>query len=106
MIEYGNRFWELYYAAKDGNWDLAAYQLHEMIEIQEVGETTRPSKASMLKSFEDAYLAPLEKAIEQKDWNAFQVAYNNAIKGCNSCHVATGHGYIEYTLPPTPPPLP
>ena len=42
MIEYGNRYSIAYYAAKGGNWDLAAYQIKEMREIQEVGETTGP----------------------------------------------------------------
>lgn len=104
MIEYGNRFWTMYYAAKNGNWDLAKYQLKEALEIRR--ETTRPGNAGMLKAFEDTYLVPLKKAIDAKDWNAFQEAYNNAIKGCNACHVATGHPYIKYELPPTPPAIP
>jgi len=41
MVEYANRYTNMYYAAKGGNWDLAAYQLKETREIQEVGETTR-----------------------------------------------------------------
>ena len=45
MIEYANRYSDIYYAAKGGNWPLAAYQLKEMGEIQEVGETTRPGRA-------------------------------------------------------------
>jgi hypothetical protein len=43
MIEYGARFGNMYYAGKGSNWDLAAYQLKEAREIQEVGETTRPN---------------------------------------------------------------
>lgn len=106
MIEYGNRFYHTYYAAKDGNWGLAGYQLKEALEIQEVGEITRPGKAAMLKAFEDSYMGPLKDAIDAQDWNAFQAAYNNAISGCNGCHAATGHPYIEYSLPSTPPALP
>jgi hypothetical protein len=37
MIEYGDRFTNMYYAAKGRNWDLAAYMLKEAKEIQEVG---------------------------------------------------------------------
>src|SRR6266545_4171438 len=45
MIEYGNRLARLWFAASADNWDMAKYQLDEMIEIQEVGETTRPNRA-------------------------------------------------------------
>ena len=105
MMEYSNRFWILYYAAKAGNWDLAKYELKEMREIQEVGETTRPKMADVLKAFEQSYLDPLEQAINNHDWKAFQDAYSKAVQGCNNCHAGTGHPYIKYTLPETPPPL-
>jgi hypothetical protein len=55
MIEYGYRYTTAYYAAKAGNWGLAEYQLKEMREIQEVGETTRPARAGALKGFETAF---------------------------------------------------
>ena len=106
MIEYGKRFYRMKVAAEEGNWDLAKYQLKEAREIQEVGETTRPANAEKLKNFENNYLDPIEKAIEAKDWNAFEKAYNDAIAGCNGCHAATGHAYIKYELPSTPPDLP
>jgi cytochrome c553 len=105
MMEYGHRFWTLYYAAKAGNWDLAAYQLHEQLEIQEVGEATRPKYAAKLKAFEATHLAKLEKAIEAKEIKAFERAYADATRACNRCHEETGHGYIHFTLPATPPPM-
>jgi len=106
MIEYGKRYYIMYYAAKAGNWDLAAYELKEMREIQEVGETTRPAKAKMLKAFEETYLDRLEEAIKAKDFARFEEAYNAGVKGCNACHAATGHPYIKYTLPKISPPMP
>ena len=45
MIEYSTRWTNAYYAAKGGNWGLAAYQIKEAREIQEVGENTRPKRA-------------------------------------------------------------
>jgi hypothetical protein len=106
MMEYGNRFYMMYYAAKSGNWDLAQYQLKEALEIQEVGETTRTGRAASLKNFEASYLAPLNTTMNTKNWNAFQTAYNNTIDGCNGCHVANGFPYIKYTLPSSPPNIP
>jgi len=106
MIEFGHRFYIAYYAAKANNWDLAKYQLHELIEAQEILEITRPKYTKSLKDFEDNYLKSLGDAIEHKDWNSFSQKYNQATKGCNACHIATGHPYIQYRLPKNPPLIP
>jgi len=103
MIEYGNRYTNTYYAAKGGNWELAAYQLKEALEIQEVGEATRPGRAPGLKSFEDDYLDKLEDAIAAKDFAAFDKAFKAGINGCNNCHAEQGFPYISYELPSAPP---
>jgi hypothetical protein len=103
MIEYSGRYTNMYYAAKDGNWGLADYMLKEMREIQEVGETTRPGRASSLKAFESSYLDPLEKAIKAKDFKALSTAFNAGIQGCNGCHASNGFPFIKYQLPKAPP---
>ena len=41
MMEFGHRFYVAYYAAKAANWELAAYEIHELIEAQEIAEVTR-----------------------------------------------------------------
>ena len=86
MIEYGHRMSAVWFAGEAGNWDMAHYQILEMVEIQETGETTRPARAPALKSFESSFLDPLDKAIEAKDKTQFETAYRSAIQGCNSCH--------------------
>jgi hypothetical protein len=103
MIEYSNRYTNMFYAAKGGNWDLAAYMLKEQLEIQEVGETTRPARASALKAFEETYLNPISDAIAAKDFTAFQTAFTAGISGCNGCHAAQGFRFIQYVLPAAPP---
>jgi hypothetical protein len=102
MIEYSTRYTNMFYAAKGGNWGLADYMLKEAREIQEVGETTRPGRASGLKAFEQAYLDPLEKTIKAKDIKAFTTAFNRGIEGCNGCHVSNGFPFIKYQLPKAP----
>lgn len=103
MIEYSNRYTDTYYAAKGGNWELAAYMVKEALEIQEVGEATRPARAGALKAFETAYLEPLNAAIEAKDFQKFDAAFKAGVKGCNGCHASQGFPYIEYVLPDAPP---
>lgn len=102
MIEYSNRMGNMYYAAQAKNWGMAAYQLKEAVEIQEVGETTRPSKADLLKAFEESYLKPLAESIVNQDFNDFQNKFNAMVQGCNNCHQGTGHRYIVYRLPDAP----
>ena len=103
MIEYGDRYTNTYYAAKGGNWDLAAYQLKEAREIQEVGEATRPKRAGGLKAFETAYLNKIDAAIKAKDLAAFEKAVKVGVKGCNGCHTAQGFPFIQYEHPAAPP---
>ncbi len=88
MMEYSNRMARVWFAANADNWDMAKYQVGEMTEIQEVGETTEPDRATLLKTFEDGFLKPLDKAIDSKDKTAFKAAYDKAITGCNACHTA------------------
>jgi len=102
MIEYAGRYTNTYYAAKGGNWDLAAYQLKEAREIQEVGEATRPERAQALKAFETAYLDPLDAAIKAKDFKKFDASFKAGIQGCNGCHTSQGFAYIRYQLPKAP----
>lgn len=102
MIEYGARYTNLLYAGRGGNWELAAYQLKEMREIQEVGETTRPARAQALRTFEASFLEPLEAAVRAKDRASFERAFTAGIGGCNECHVAEGFAYIRYELPTAP----
>ncbi|HLO14980.1 MAG TPA: hypothetical protein VK206_09125, partial [Anaerolineales bacterium] len=75
MIEYGNRYSRMFFSVKAGNWDMAKYQFDEMLEIQEVGETTRPGRAPMLKAFEDGYLKAVDDAILAQDAAAFDKAF-------------------------------
>ncbi|HEY5983458.1 MAG TPA: hypothetical protein VIU38_08290 [Anaerolineales bacterium] len=105
MIEYGNRLGRMYYAGKAGNWDMAKYQLDEMVEIQEVGETTRPGRAAGLKAFEDGYLGALDQAILAQDTTAFDAAFAGAVDGCNACHAASSgsnwksYQYVKVQVP-------
>jgi hypothetical protein len=99
MIEFGHRFYISYYAAKAGNWELAKYEIEELIEAQEIAETTRPKYKKHLKDFEDKYLKKLEDTIKSKDFKRFEKQYTSTTKACNRCHEVNGHPYIKYKLP-------
>lgn len=106
MIEYGRRMASVWFAGEASNWDMAKYQIIEMREIQEVGETTRPARATALKSFESSFLDPLDEAVAAGDKAKFESAYRSAIQGCNSCHGSQtsadfpkGFGFIKVQVP-------
>ena len=99
MMEFEHRFYVAYYAAKADNWELAKYQIHELLEAQEIAEVTRPKYAKQLKSFEDDSIKKLQNAIESKDWKLFKQRYDETTNACNACHKTNGHPYIHYQLP-------
>jgi hypothetical protein len=103
MMEYSFRFTTMYYAAKGGNWGMAGYQMKEMPEIQEVGETTRPGRAPMLKDFENDFLKPLSATVDAKDWKAFKAQFTKTAEACNACHVDSKFEFIKYQLPKSSP---
>jgi hypothetical protein len=109
MIEYGGRFANMWYAGQAINWDMVSYQVLEMLEIQETGETTRPARAPALKAFEESYLTPLTAAAKTKDSAAFASAYDKAIIGCNACHAGqnsadfpAGYKFVKIKYPSNP----
>jgi hypothetical protein len=103
MMEYGARFSSAYYAAKGGNFELAGYMIKEMKEIQEVGETTRPARAPLLKAFETNYLDKLDAAAKAKNWSEYSSLTPQVVNACNQCHAKVQMAYIVYQLPAAPP---
>ena len=110
MFEYSIRYGRLWFALQAGNWDMARYELLEMREDQEVGETTKPNRASSLKTFETNYLDPLAADLDKHDLTAAQTAFKDGITGCNSCHKRQtstdfpgGYKFIKVQVPQTSP---
>ncbi len=110
MFEYSLRYGRLWFAVQAGNWDMARYELFEMREDQEVGETTKPARASSLKTFESNYLDPLGAALDKHDTSAAVSAFTDGINGCNACHkkqtstdFPDGFKFIKVQVPQTSP---
>ncbi len=103
MPEVSDRFWISYYAARGGNWALAAHQLNELAGLLRMGALTRPQYAQQLAAFEDAHIDALQRLIEAQDFDAFERAFHKATQAVNLYHRATGHPEIIWRLPPHPP---
>jgi len=103
MPQISRRYWILYYAAHGGNWKLAAYQVSQIRGLMRIGATTRPKQADRLNAFSQGPLGHVEEAIEKRDLEAFEQAFERAAKIANAMHKATGHPEIVWKLPAHPP---
>ena len=102
MREVGDRFQNTYFAAKDGNWALAAYMSKYMNGSMNPASVTKPAEYKVWKAFYDTTFAPVNKAIQAKDWKGFETAYTAVINDCNGCHQSMGYGFIKVVKMSTP----
>ncbi len=95
MREVGDRFQDMNFAAKGGNWALAAYMSKYMNGAMNPARLTKPDEYKVWQSFYENTFAATNKAIMAKDAKAFEAAYTAVINDCNACHSAMGYGFIK-----------
>lgn len=95
MREVGDRFQNMYFAAKGGNWGLAAYMSKYMNGAMNPAKLTKPAEYPAWSSFYNDTFAPVNKAIMAQDVVAFEKEYMAVIKHCNDCHAGMGYGFIK-----------
>lgn len=95
MREVGDRFQNMYFGAKDGNWALAAYMSKYMNGSMNPASVTKPAEYKVWKGFYENSFTSVNKAIMAKDWKGFDAAYMAVIGDCNGCHQAMGYGFIK-----------
>jgi hypothetical protein len=95
MREVGDRFQNMYFAAKGDNWALAAYMSKYMNGSMNPASVTKPAEYKVWKNFYDDTFVSVNKAIQAKDFKAFDSAYTAVIKDCNTCHEGMGYGFIK-----------
>lgn len=103
MALVGSSWWKCAYAARGGNWPLAAYFARRVRSLQRKLGVLRPKHRERLATFEIEQLAPLFRAIEAGDLEAFEAAFAAATDRANQTHVETGYPYIRWVLPDEPP---
>lgn len=104
MPEVGQRTWKLYYAAKNEHWELAKFQWKEIQELMELGAFTRPKHEEALNQFLREDWPQIGKAIDNKDFAAFETAFQHAVEQANAYHELKEKPYIRWQLPSQPPP--
>ena len=99
---------KLWFAGKNNNWALAAYEVDEIKEGLEDAAKYHASNdgvpvAELIKALIDPRLEQLEKAIEAKSSTQFAAAFDELTNGCNSCHAKAGKPFIRIQRPSAPP---
>jgi hypothetical protein len=99
---------KLWFAAKANNWELAAYELHELEETMETVKKLNVEKNGVkISNVMDAVLktqiAQLEDTIKTKNQSQFQKSYDETLSACNGCHTESGHRFIQIVRPTAPP---
>ena len=103
-----NQHIKLWFAARAGNWALAAYQLGEIKEvmgdIQDLIPTFRSQPMDqMLDAVITGQIVDLERIIDTKDTRSFAGGFDKLTDACNACHQAFGNNFIVIQRPTTNP---
>ncbi len=103
MASVGQCWWKCAYAARGGNWPLAAYFVRRVRSLQRKLAVVRPKYSGDLAAFEEQHIAPALAACETEDQGAFDRAFAAATDKANELHAKWAKPYIRWTLPDEPP---
>ncbi len=104
MPEIAGKTWRLYYAAQARNWPLAKYYWKESKKLFELVGITRPEHEDAIEEYLREDWAPLEAAIKDENFEAFQTAFDQVVDSANAWHEKKEKPYIRWKLPDAPPP--
>ena len=95
---------KLWFAGTHENWDLAAFELHEIGEsLDRVarwnGDAEDIAMAPALKAFMQDGRYALDQSIRRQNTTEFAAAFDRLTDGCNGCHRAARHGFIVIRRP-------
>ena len=103
MAEVGPRVHRMYYAAKAGNWPLAAYFSKSVIKQLKLCVESRPKYDPDMSDYLRDDYAPVTAAIKAQDPQAFETAYQRMVDRANELHGVFGKPYIAWKTPAQPP---
>lgn len=89
-------------AVEAENQELANFYFHEIeASIERIKEEV-PAYGGydirqFMKMFIDPTIEPVEEALQSQDWKDVREKTITMINTCNSCHNATGYGFIQVT---------
>lgn len=98
---------KLWFAGKEKNWRLAAYELDELKEGFEDAARYHASDdglpiAQMIGALTPGPVSALGAAIERRSGEEFEKAFDRLTAACNACHAGAQHGFIHIRRPRAP----
>lgn len=99
MIEMGERYKNIYWAAKLGQWEFANYQAEEMEELIDKLKITRPELTETANEFLKNSYPHVFQIVKLHDWNKFLAMFENLRNECMACHSKNEHGFIVLPIP-------
>jgi cytochrome c553 len=90
---------KLWYAGAVQNWPLANYELAQVRANIVDAKRLYPNKSESNMSMMTEPADDLDDAIKAKDSAKFVKAFSKLTAACNSCHEATGFGFIKIRDP-------
>jgi hypothetical protein len=103
MAEVGPRVHRMYYAARAGNWPLAAYFSKSVIKQLKLCVESRPKYDPDMSDYLRDDYGPVTAAIKAADPAAFELAYEQMVRRANELHGVCGKPYIGWKTPDAPP---
>ncbi|UFX44487.1 hypothetical protein HAP47_0036845 [Bradyrhizobium sp. 41S5] len=99
MIAKQWRHMKLWFAGKQHNWKLAAYESAQMRASLAEAATLYSGIPVNDVAIMAGPIQSIDKAIQSKDSAGFMKAFNELTAGCNACHRDMGREFIEVRLP-------
>jgi len=105
LQRYADKLW---FAGKQGDWELAKFYQGEITETAEAiahAKVTRDGIAvsALLESHLPASMEGLSQALDARDRGRFETSYRAMVDSCNACHMAAEHSFIRVAVPSGPP---
>jgi hypothetical protein len=99
---------KLWFAGAAGNWELAAFEIHEIEEnLERIARWHHDNETIPMGPAIKVHMQPGQYAVEQsvarKNAGEFSAAFDRLTQGCNACHRATEHGFIVIQRPTSEP---
>lgn len=98
---------KLWFAGRQKNWPLAAYELDELKEgfddaARFHGSDEGVPIAQMIAALTSGPIDALSSAIEHQDAKGFAKSFDGLTAACNACHAGAKHAFIRIKRPRAP----
>lgn len=91
---------KLWFAGQHQNWELADFEIHEIMEaIEDIKTYQKERKESALVNMLNPSLDSLNTAITHHNLPEFQDRFRSLTSTCNKCHQATEFGFNVVKVP-------